>query len=227
MPKLLIVEDELDLAEQLRDWFLREKYLVDLVHDGETALSNLAVYKYDAIVLDWMIPFVSGIEVLKSFRKGGGKTPVIMLSAKSQSQDVETGLDSGSDYYVRKPVSLRELSASIRAAIRRGDGNTGGNTIEIGNMVLDTVSHTFKIDGESVHLEPKEFNLIEFLLRHPNQVFTYDALIDRVWPSDTLISHDAVRTYIKSLRKKIKSRGRDSIIKNIRGFGYKLEIDEY
>ena len=226
MPKLLIVEDEIDLADQLRDWFLREKYLVDLVYDGEEALNNLSAYKYDAIVLDWMIPSISGIDVLKEYRRKGGKTPVIILSARSQSQDVELGLDSGSDYYLKKPVSLKELSASIRAVLRRGEGNTAGNTIVLGNMFLDPVRHIFKIDGETVHLEPKEFNLIEFLLRHPNQVFTNDALIDRVWPSETLISRDAVRTYIKSLRKKIGSRGKDSVIKNIRGIGYKLEIDE-
>ncbi|MBI1270747.1 response regulator [bacterium] len=226
MPKLLIVEDEVDLAEQLRDWFLREKYVVDLVHDGNQALDSLEAFQYDAIILDWMIPGPDGISILKQFRQGGGKTPVVMLSARSRLEDLEIGLDTGSDYYVRKPVSLRELSASVRAAVRRGDSRTPGAVIELGAMTLDATARTFYIDGQPVHLEPREYNLLEFLMRHPNQVFAYDALIDRVWPSDTLISREAVRTYIKALRKKMNSSGRDSIIKNVRGYGYKLEVDE-
>lgn len=226
MPKLLIVEDEVDLADQLRDWFLREKYVVDLVHDGNQALDSLEAFQYDVIILDWMIPGPDGITILKRFRQGGGKTPVVMLSARSRLEDLEVGLDTGSDYYVRKPVSLRELSASVRAAVRRGESRSPGAVIELGNMTLDATARTFYIDGNAVHLEPREFNLLEFLLRHPNQVFAYDALIDRVWPSDSLISREAVRTYIKALRKKMNSSARDSIIKNIRGYGYKLEIDE-
>ncbi|MCA9816643.1 MAG: response regulator transcription factor [Cyanobacteriota/Melainabacteria group bacterium] len=226
MPKLLIVEDEVDLADQLRDWFLREKYVVDLVHDGNQALDSLEAFQYDVIILDWMIPGPDGITILKRFRQGGGKTPVVMLSARSRLEDLEVGLDTGSDYYVRKPVSLRELSASVRAAVRRGESRSPGAVIELGNMILDATARTFYIDGNAVHLEPREFNLLEFLLRHPNQVFAYDALIDRVWPSDSLISREAVRTYIKALRKKMNSSARDSIIKNIRGYGYKLEIDE-
>ena len=226
MPKLLIVEDEVDLADQLRDWFLREKYVVDLVHDGNQALDSLEAFQYDVIILDWMIPGPDGITILKRFRQGGGKTPVVMLSARSRLEDLEVGLDTGSDYYVRKPVSLRELSASVRAAVRRGESRSPGAVIELGNMTLDAAARTFYIDGNAVHLEPREFNLLEFLLRHPNQVFAYDALIDRVWPSDSLISREAVRTYIKALRKKMNSSASDSIIKNIRGYGYKLEIDE-
>ena len=226
MPKLLIVEDEVDLADQLRDWFLREKYVVDLVHDGNQALDSLEAFQYDVIILDWMIPGPDGITILKRFRQGGGKTPVVMLSARSRLEDLEVGLDTGSDYYVRKPVSLRELSASVRAAVRRGESRSPGAVIELGNMILDATARTFYIDGNAVHLEPREFNLLEFLLRHPNQVFAYDALIDRVWPSDSLISREAVRTYLKGSRKKMNSSARDSIIKNIRGYGYKLEIDE-
>ena len=173
-----------------------------------------------------MIPGPDGITILKRFRQGGGKTPVVMLSARSRLEDLEVGLDTGSDYYVRKPVSLRELSASVRAAVRRGESRSPGAVIELGNMILDATARTFYIDGNAVHLEPREFNLLEFLLRHPNQVFAYDALIDRVWTSDSLISREAVRTYIKALRKKMNSSARDSIIKNIRGYGYKLEIDE-
>ncbi|HMP54369.1 MAG TPA: response regulator transcription factor, partial [Candidatus Melainabacteria bacterium] len=190
------------------------------------ALNSLEAFQYDAIILDWMIPGPDGISILKKFRQGGGKTPVVMLSARSRLEDLEIGLDTGSDYYVRKPVSLRELSASVRAAVRRGESRSPGAVIELGTMTLDATARTFFIDGQPVHLEPREFNLLEFLLRHPNQVFAYDALIDRVWPSDSLISREAVRTYIKSLRKKMNSSGRDSIIKNVRGYGYKLEIDE-
>src|SRR5690606_3809514 len=133
-----------------------------LVHDGNQALNSLEAFQYDAIILDWMIPGPDGISILKKFRQGGGKTPVVMLSARSRLEDLEIGLDTGSDYYVRKPVSLRELSASVRAAVRRGESRTPGAVIELGAMTLDATARTFYIDGQPVHLEPREFNLLEF-----------------------------------------------------------------
>ena len=226
MSKMLIVEDEKDLAGELRDWFNREKYVTEVAHCGASALDLLRVYQYDIILLDWMLPEVNGLEVCRQYRRTGGKTPIIMLTARKSAEDLELGLDCGADYYVKKPVSLRELSASVRAALRRGSGLPESNVLSAGDITLDTASHTVSRNGSNIHLEPKEYNLLEFLMRHPRQIFSPETLLDRVWPSDTVVSCESVRTYIKGLRKKLDLKGQESIIKNIRGVGYKLDLDE-
>lgn len=221
LAKLLLVEDEIDLAKQLEDWFKREQHTVDVVHSGQEALNHLKVSKYDLVILDWMLPQLSGLEVLQHLRSRNNRTPVIMLTAKDSEDDKEKGLDSGADDYVTKPFSLRELSARTRAALRRS--SQAANTIlSSGDIELDPVSRTVSKSSLELHLEPKEFNLLEFFMRHPKQVFSADALIDRVWPSDTLVSTDAIRTYIKILRKKLDN---ERIIQNVRGVGYKFEPD--
>lgn len=222
MAKLLIVEDERDLAQQLQDWFVREKYLVDTVFDGQEALNHLNVYKYDLVILDWMLPLVDGVEVMRRMKAKDIGTPVIMLTARGNVADKELGLDTGADDYITKPFSLRELSARVRAAIRRS-GHSHQGKLRFGALELDPQSRRLAREGHEIHLEPKEFNLLEFFMRHPNQVFSADALIDRVWPSDTAVSSDAIRTYIKVLRKKIDAEGAESMIRNVRGVGYKFE----
>ncbi len=221
MAKLLLVEDEIDLAKQLEDWFRREQHTVDVVHSGQDALNHLKVSKYDLVILDWMLPQLSGLEVLQHMRSRNNRTPVIMLTAKDSEDDKERGLDSGADDYVTKPFSLRELSARTRAALRRSS-QAAKTVLTAGDIELDPISRTVSKSNLELHLEPKEFNLLEFFMRHPQQVFSADALIDRVWPSDTLVSTDAIRTYIKILRKKLDN---ERVIQNVRGVGYKFEPD--
>lgn len=221
MAKILLVEDEKDLAQQLEDWFKREQHTLDVVHTGQDALNYLKVSKYDLVILDWMLPLVSGLEVLQKMRSHNNRTPVIMLTAKDSEDDKEKGLDSGADDYVTKPFSLRELSARTRAALRRSS-QAAKTVLTAGDVELDPVSRTCTKANAEIHLEPKEFNLLEFFMRHPQQVFSADALIDRVWPSDTLVSTDAIRTYIKILRKKLDN---EKVIQNVRGVGYKFEPD--
>lgn len=221
MAKLLLVEDEIDLAKQLEDWFKREQHTVDVVHSGQDALNHLKVSKYDLVILDWMLPHLSGLEVLQHMRSRNNRTPVIMLTAKDSEDDKERGLDSGADDYVTKPFSLRELSARTRAALRRSS-QAAKTVLTAGEIELDPISRTVSKSNVELHLEPKEFNLLEFFMRHPQQVFSADALIDRVWPSDTLVSTDAIRTYIKILRKKLDN---ERVIQNVRGVGYKFEPD--
>lgn len=224
MAKILLVEDEQDLAKQLEDWFLREQHTIDVVYNGQDALTRLTIYQYDVVILDWMLPQVSGIDVLKQLRAKNNKTPVIMLTAKDSEDDKERGLDSGADDYLTKPFSLRELSARTRAALRRSS-QAAKTSLATGDLELDPVSRTVSKANREIHLEPKEFNLLEFFMRHPSQVFSAEALIDRVWPSDTMISPDAIRTYIKVLRKKLDEDSSSSIIQNVRGVGYKFEPD--
>lgn len=222
MAKILVVEDELDLAQQLEDWFKREQYTVDVVNNGLEALNRLMVYKYDVVLLDWMLPALSGIEVLRRLRARNNKTPVVMLTAKDTIDDTEVGLDSGADDYITKPFSLREVSARVRAAVRRNSSASHHTFLVAGDLTLDPVSRSVDKRGKAIHLEPKEFNLLEFFMRHQNQVFSADALIDRVWPSETMVSPDAIRTYIKVLRKKLDDENGPSLIQNVRGVGYKF-----
>src|SRR5262249_27308926 len=140
--------------------------------------------------------------VLKRLRARNNKTPVVMLTAKDTIDDTEAGLDSGADDYITKPFSLREVSARVRAAVRR-NSSASQTMLVAGDLELDPIARSVEKAGRPIHLEPKEFNLLEFFMRHQNQVFSADALIERVWPSDTMVSPDAIRTYIKVLRKKL------------------------
>jgi two-component system OmpR family response regulator len=222
MSKILIVEDEEDLAVQVCDWLTREHHTVEHVANGNEAVDHLAVSKYDVIILDWLLPGLDGIEVCRKYRSMGGKTPILMLTAKSTVEDKETGLDSGADDYLAKPFHLKELSARVRALVRRT--STSSTTIlEAGGIVLDPVARTVTKNGAAIHLERKEFNLLEFLMRNANKTFSAEALLDRVWESGSLASPDAIRTYIKSLRKKIDNPGGQSMITTVHGVGYKLE----
>jgi DNA-binding response OmpR family regulator len=225
MSKILIVEDEEDLAVQVRDWLARDHHTVEMVHNGSQAVDTLAVSKYDLIILDWLLPGLDGVEVCKRYRSMGGKTPILMLTAKAAIEDKEKGLDSGADDYLSKPFHLKELSARVRALIRR-TSSMSGPTLEVAGIVLDPTSRTVTKDGEPVHLERKEFNLLEFLLRNANKTFSAEALLDRVWESGSLASPDAIRTYIKALRKKIDRPGKTSIITTVHGVGYKLEAPD-
>ncbi len=222
MAKILMVEDEADLAYPLKDWLSREQHLVEISDNGVDALDKLRVYKYDLIILDWMLPGTSGVDVCKRFRQSGGTTPILILTAKSQVADKETGLDAGADDYLTKPFHLKELSARVRALLRRHVQSSDA-VLKAGNVIVDTLARKVTVAGNEIHLVPKEYSLLEFFARHPNQVFSADALIDRIWASDTMASPDTIRTYIKLLRKKLDSEGKDTIIRTVHGVGYKLE----
>lgn len=222
MAKILVVEDEHDLSIPIKDWLIREQHVVELVDNGAEALSRLKVYKFDVIVLDLMIPGVNGMEVCKRFRSEGGSTPILMLTAKSLIEDKEAGLDAGADDYLTKPFHLKELSARIRALLRRHT-QSNSRELRIGDLVLDVIARKATFAGEEIHFVPKEFSLLEFLMRHPNQVFSADALLDRVWASDTMASPDTIRTYVKILRKKLGGEGKESLIRTVHGVGYKIE----
>lgn len=222
--KILLVEDEADLANEVADWLAREHYLVEIAATGSDALAMLRVYQYDVILLDWLLPGVSGIDVCKQFRSHGGSTPILMLTAKSGESDKESGLDCGADDYLTKPFGLRELSARIRALLRRAGPQLTTNVLTVNGLTLDPKARTVFRGDDAIHLEPREFSLLEFFMRHPNQVFDGTALIDRVWNSETLISEDTIRTYIKSLRKKIDAdKEQPSMITTVRGAGYRFE----
>ncbi|MBX9686577.1 MAG: response regulator transcription factor [Candidatus Obscuribacterales bacterium] len=223
MSKILLVEDELDLSKQIKDWLVRDHHLVETLDNGEMAYHQLRVSKYDLLILDWQLPGMSGLEICKKYRAGGGKSPVLMLTARSTVDDKEQGLDAGADDYLCKPFHLKELSARVRALIRRASGAQAANVLTLHDICLDPGARRVTKGSHDVKLEPKEFALLEFLLRNRNTVFSADALLDRVWESDTAISPDSIRTYIKALRKKLDSSGEPSIITTVHGLGYRLE----
>lgn len=222
MTKILIVDDEPDLAEGLKRSLVREQYVVEVAHDGEAAMDMLKISKYDLIVLDWMMPKQNGLEVCRWLRNKRDKTPVLMLTARGELDDKEMGLDSGADDYLTKPFQLREFQARVRAILRRAGDMDNGEVMTCGKITLHVRARKVERSGEQVKLEPKEFNLLEFLMRHPDQVFSADALVQRVWTSDTEVLSDAVRVYIRMLRKKLDVPGEPSIVETVHGSGYRL-----
>lgn len=224
MAKILVAEDFAPMSSALEDWLTHEAHQVEIVGSGNEALALLRVYKYDIVILDWMLPGLTGIDVCKQYRSRGGTTPILMLTGKGTTDDKEQGLDTGADDYLVKPVDFKELSARIRALLRRASALTS-NVLIAGPLKLDLTTHEVTRDGQPIHLSPTEQNLLEFFMRHPKQVFTAEALLERVWKSDALTSLDTIRSFIRMLRKKIDQGGRRSLISTIHGAGYKLEID--
>jgi DNA-binding response OmpR family regulator len=219
MGKILLVEDDDDLANMVRTFLLFEHHTVERIANGSEASDRLKTFEYDVIILDWNMPGMNGIEILKSFREQGGTTPILMLTGKSSINDKEQGLDNGVDDYLTKPFDMRELGARIRALLRR-PSTIQGSILTSGDLSLDILRHRVHKSGQPLDLLPREFQLLEFLMRHPNQVFTANALLNRVWPSESESTEEALRTAIKRLRKKIDPEG--LIIENVHGVGYCL-----
>lgn len=225
MPKILVVEDDLDLRSIVEDWLRHEHHLVETATKGDEAMELIGIYPYDVIILDWNLPVMSGIQILKKFRQDGGKTPVLMLTGQDLAENIETGLDSGADDYLTKPFHMKELSARIRALLRRPQTVTE-NVLRAGDLTLNPRTFAVTKGGADIRLLPKEFALLEFLMRHPNQVFSAEALLDRVWHSENDAAPETVRTCIKRLRRKIDGESENSLIQTLHGVGYKLNVPE-
>lgn len=223
MAKILLVEDDKNLAADIVDWLESEKHTVDHVPDGNDALHRIKYYQFDLVILDWELPGLHGIEICKKYRLAGGKSPVLMLTGKSEIEDKEKGLDSGADDYLTKPFHLKELSARIRALMRRPVTMTGA-VLKVKNLSLDTNTKIFRKDELEIQLSPKEYALIEFLMRHPDEVFSQESLLERVWSSESDASVFSVYTAVKTLRKKIANEGeKKCILATVHGLGYRLE----
>jgi len=224
MAKILIVEDERDLAGLVCNWLKRDNHLVEQAENGLAALTQLELSRFDVIILDLMLPEMTGMELCKRYRQKSGQTPILMLTAKGSIEDKEAGLDAGADDYLTKPFHLKELAARVRALLRRG-ASRPGNSLRLRDIELDTNECIVTKNGQLVHLLPKEFRLLEFLIRHPNHVFSAEELLASVWESDTAALLDTVRGHITRLRKKLDTPGERSIISTVYGMGYKVEAD--
>ena len=225
--RILVTEDEPDMVLGLKDNFEFEGYEVVTAADGAAGLERARALKPDLLILDIMLPKLSGLEVCKTLRGEGFESPIIMLTARGQEIDKVVGLELGADDYVTKPYSARELVARIRAVLRRrGEAAEapGEGVLEAGPVRMDVERHVVAVDGETVALPLKEFDLLEFLLRNAGRVLTRGQLIDRVWGADYVGDTKTLDVHVKRLRSKIEPEpSNPRHIVTVRGLGYKFE----
>ncbi len=220
MAKILYVEDDTDLAERITQWLSEvEKHLVEHVDTGGAALERMEYFKYELIILDVGLPDKSGIDVLKEFRKKGGVTPVLVLTGQDKVDQKIQGLDAGADDYLTKPFHVQELTARLRSLLRRPREFTG-DQITVGAVEIDTGSRSVTVNGQAVTLKPREFVLLEFLMRHQNKVISPDEILQNVWSSDSDATSETIYTHVKNLRKKLASHGAETFIRTVHGAGY-------
>lgn len=223
MAKILLVEDDDILADQIVNWLEEhEHHNVELCADGMEGAEKLEYHKYDVAVLDWGLPSLSGIQIIRQFRAAGGGTPILILTGKDKIHEKEEGLEAGADDYLTKPFEIRELSVRIKALLRRPQAFVG-TKMEAGSLAIDTTEHRVFCGSREVRLQPKEFDLIEFLVRHKGRVVKTQALLEHVWSSDSFVTSETIYTYVRALRKKVEEAGGDSsIIQTVRGVGYSV-----
>lgn len=220
--RLLIAEDEQDLAEALTVFFEKNQFSVDTVNDGFAAYEYASAGQYDAIILDVMMPKMNGVEVLERLREENVKTPVMMLTAKGEKDDRITGFNAGADDYLPKPFEPDELICRVRAMLRRG-GDYKATVLSYGDLSLDCGTGFLASRGKTIRLSGREFQLMELFLRSPRIVFSADRLMERIWGWDSEAEINVVWVHISNLRKKLKSIGSRVTIRANRGLGYLLE----
>jgi heavy metal response regulator len=222
--RVLVVEDDLRIAEFIRKGLEEEGHAVDVAHDGDEALDWPAVVDFDAIVLDIMLPGRDGIEVCRILRSRSVRTPILMLTARDTVEDRVAGLDSGADDYLVKPFAFAELLARLRALMRR-EPVLLGTTLEVADLSLDTATRQVSRAGQPVTLTNKEYALLEYLMRHPNQVLTRTMIAEHVWNFDFDTGTNVIDVHIRYLRRKIDDPHDLKLIQTVRGAGYRISAD--
>ncbi|MFD2265290.1 phosphate regulon transcriptional regulator PhoB [Lacibacterium aquatile] len=224
-PLVLVVEDEISISTLLRYNLEREGFRVVEAMDGEEALIVAAEQNPDLVLLDWMLPMLSGIEVCRRLRRlpSARTTPIIMLTARGEEADKIRGLDSGADDYVTKPFSVTELVARVKAVLRRTRPSVDGDVLAFADVILDLVAHRVRRNTRDVHLGPTEFRLLRYLMEHPGRVFSREQLLDSVWGSDVYVEPRTVDVHIRRLRKALNGDGEMDIVRTVRSAGYALD----
>jgi two-component system phosphate regulon response regulator PhoB len=226
-PYVLIAEDEKAVSELLLYNLRKEDYDVGVAGDGEETLMMIEERAPDLLLLDWMLPKVSGIEICRRVRSGGANPnlPIIMLTARGEESDRIRGLDTGADDYVTKPFSTTELMARVRAVLRRIRPGLKDDRIKVGDLEIDRVAHRVTRGGTDIHLGPTEFRLLDYFMQHPGRVFSREQLLDTVWGSDVYVEARTVDVHVGRLRKALRQGGGDDPIRTVRSAGYALRED--
>jgi len=220
--QILIVEDEEKIANFLRRGLLEESYCVDIAGDGEDALYKFEINEYDLIILDLMIPKIDGIMVCRKIREVNTGIPILILTAKDATEDKVKGLDAGADDYMTKPISFAELSARVRALLRRGK-KSDPTILTIDNLSLDPATRTAKRGNRTITLTAREYALLEYFMRNPKRVLTKTELLEHVWDYNYDGLSNVLETYVRYLRKKLKVHPKEKeLIRTMRGSGYIL-----
>jgi two-component system, OmpR family, phosphate regulon response regulator PhoB len=225
-PTILVVEDEAPLVTLLRYNLEREGFAVLEAQDGDEAMAQAREQKPDLVLLDWMLPLVSGIEVCRQLRRNPETRaiPIVMLTARGEEGDKLRGLDSGADDYVTKPFSPSELIARIRAVLRRARPVPADEMLRFEDISMDLAAHRVRRNGRELHLGPTEFRLLRFFLENPGRVFSREQLLDRVWGRDVYVEPRTVDVHIRRLRKAINGPKERDLIRTVRSAGYALDV---
>jgi len=223
--RILVVEDEPGVAQFIRQGLTEAGYAVDVAREGREGLEYTFAADYDVIVLDIMLPKMNGLEVLREIRNQGGKTPVLLLTARDGVDDRVRGLDTGADDYLVKPFAFPELLARIRALLRRPPLQAG-TVLKMADLEMDAATREVRRAGKAIDLSPREFSLLELLLRHPNQVLTRTQIVEHVWNFNFYSDMNVVDVYIGYLRRKIDRDFEPSLIQTIWGVGYRMSADK-
>ncbi len=222
--RILIVEDEQPIREMITFALGNAGYQTLEAADARAAQVQIAGRPPDLILLDWMLPGASGLELARRLKKDEltREIPIIMLTARAEEEDKVHGLESGADDYVTKPFSPRELVARIKAVLRRGGPQAGDETLEANGLKLDPLSHRVTAVDASVDIGPTEYRLLEFFMSHPERVYSRSQLLDRVWGSNVYVEERTVDVHIRRLRKALETSGHDALIQTVRGAGYRF-----
>jgi two-component system phosphate regulon response regulator PhoB len=224
---ILVVEDEPPLTELLRYNLAKEGFRVSVAGDGEEALVMVQENEPDLIVLDWMLPKLSGLDLCRRLRgpSSSAKTPIIMLTARGEEADRVRGLDAGADDYMVKPFSPAELIARVRAVLRRAEPSLSDDKLTYGGIEMDLAAHKVTRDGRAVHLGPTEYRLLQVLMERPTRVFSREQLLDRAWGRDIYVEERTVDVHIRRLRRALNADDAPDLIRTVRRGGYAIDID--
>ena len=226
-PSVLVVEDEAAIATLLRYNLEKQGFHVEEAGDGQEALNLIAETTPDLVLLDWMLPTLSGIEVCRQIRRRHEtrNLPVIMVTARTEDQDAVRGLNTGADDYITKPFNMEALIARMRALLRRTGAMPAKGALEFHDISMDLGTHRVQRGGRPVHLGPTEYRLLEFFMRHPRRVFTREELLDGVWGRDIHVEPRTVDVHIRRLRKTINGEGELDVVRTVRAAGYALDTE--
>jgi DNA-binding response OmpR family regulator len=223
--RILVVEDEPGIAKFVRQGLAEAGYAVDVAWDGREALDYALVADYDVFVLDIMLPKMDGLSLLRELRRRGIKTPSLMLTARDTIDNRVEGLDAGADDYLVKPFAFPELLARVRALLRRPPLQMG-TVLQVADLEMDTATREVRRNGRPVDLSPREFAVLEYLMRHPNQVLTRTQIAEHVWNFDFYNESNVVDVYVGYLRRKIDQQNDVPLIQTVRGVGYRISAEE-